>query len=87
MYRMATSQDQRAHQIYNRFWRDEGVQKVIEFPMLVESNNNALNTPPGYHNIQKPSPVFVEIGNQDRNLQRLERTFCTRHKWQTSYIR
>ena len=64
MYRMATSQDQRAHQIYNRFWRDEGVQKVIESHQQVESNNNALNTPPGYHNIQKPSPVFVEIGNQ-----------------------
>ena len=46
LYRVATSQDQRAHQIYNRFWRDEGVQKVIESHQQVESNNNALNTPP-----------------------------------------
>ncbi len=64
MYRMATSQDQRANQIYDRFWRDEGVQKVIESHQQIDSNNNALSTPPGYHSIQKPSPIFVEIGNQ-----------------------
>ena len=75
MYRMATSQDQRAHQIYNRFWRDEGVQKVIESHQQVESNNNALNTPPGYHNIQKPSPVFVEIGNQTGTYNDWKGTF------------
>ena len=75
MYRMATSQDQRAHQIYNRFWRDEGVQRVIESHQQVESNNNALNTPPGYQNIQKPSPVFVEIGNQTGTYNDWKGTF------------
>ncbi len=75
MYRMATSQDQRANQIYDRFWRDEGVQKVIESHQQVDSNNNALNTPPGYHNIQKPSPVFVEIGNQTGTYNDWKGTF------------
>lgn len=64
MYRIATAQDQQARQIYDRVWRDQGVQRVIEAHQQVESNNNALSTPPGYHNIQKPQPVFIEIGNQ-----------------------
>lgn len=64
MYRIATAQDQQARQIYDRIWRDQGVQRVIEAHQQVESNNNALNTPPGYHNIQKSQPVFIEIGNQ-----------------------
>ena len=75
MYRMATSQDQRAQQIYNRFWNDQGVQKVIESHQQVDSNNLALNTPPGYHNIQKPSPVFIEIGNQTGTYNDWKGTF------------
>jgi len=62
MYRIVSGNNTQMRALYDRFYRDTGVQKAIEAHQRVESEQLAISTPPGQHSIAKPNPIFVELG-------------------------
>ncbi len=64
LFRIADSSQTRIRSIFDRLYLNDGIQRVIDSHQQIESQNLAQSTPAGYHNLQKPRPIFVEIGSE-----------------------
>ena len=63
LMRIADSADPALAALHQRLSRDRGVQRATASHLTAESENIAAATPPGYHSVSKPQPVFIEIGS------------------------
>ena len=63
LMRIADSSDPGLYALYQRLSQNQGVQRASASHQTAESQNLALATPPGYHSVSKPQPVFIEVGS------------------------
>ncbi|MCO4782787.1 MAG: hypothetical protein KC646_10730 [Candidatus Cloacimonetes bacterium] len=75
MYKVADSSNPNHRTLYDRFYRDSGVQKVIAAHQKAEVNKKKQDTPAGFHANLKSNPVFVELGNQTGTFNDWKATF------------
>lgn len=75
MYRVADSSNPSHRALYDRFYSDNGVQKVIASHQKAEINKKKQDTPAGFHANLNANPVFVELGNQTGTYNDWKATF------------
>ncbi|MCJ8346473.1 hypothetical protein MJH12_13095 [bacterium] len=75
MYRVADSSNPSHRALYDRFYADDAVQKVISAHQKAEITKKKRDTPAGFHANLNANPVFIELGNQTGTFNDWKSTF------------
>ncbi|PCJ17437.1 MAG: hypothetical protein COB02_13520 [Candidatus Cloacimonadota bacterium] len=78
MYQVADSSNPRHRSLYDRFYADNAVQRVITAHQKAEQIKKRKDTPVGFHANLKTTPVFIELGNKTGTFNDWKSTFSIR---------